>query len=482
LTSLADAAIDYAERGISVFPLRPRAKQPNSKLAPHGYLDASTNVELVRSWWEDAPDANIGLVCAPKFLVLDEDPRNGGDQALEDLFMQAPRYGFGTLTSSTGGGGRHFVFQHPQFDVSVKDIGRGLDIKSKGYIVAPPSIHPSGRAYEWQDPDAPITVIPDWLLQIITSKGKGSTPKVSATTSTNVPIGEGQRNDALFRIGCSLRSAGLSESAIAAALTEENRTRCVPPLPETEVRLIAGSAGRYTPGRSSRTSIGVDVMSAATSTDALVLLNALPLWQGLIRWTGARRCGNTVILERDTGDEVRIDQQHFLTFSKAQTAIWSSTGIVIPTPKRTEIRTLWEQAGTLIGKICMAHYQSRGGAEDDTKLDLIRTFRAAGWPAPSDRTALFSILTNIRNYRRVPHADAAPPCVFCWDGRTWVHPATLQVWLGTVTGGNRRVQVGELREHFALLGFEKGELEAEQGDERVHVDLWQGSAQILEKE
>jgi len=58
---------------------------------------------------------------------------------------------------------------------------------------------------------------------------------------------EGERNDALFRLGCSLRGAGKSEADIQRHLEAENQARCHPPLPIDDVVTIAGSAARYEP-------------------------------------------------------------------------------------------------------------------------------------------------------------------------------------------------------------------------------------------
>lgn len=61
---------------------------------------------------------------------------------------------------------------------------------------------------------------------------------------------EGYRNDYLFRLACSLRGRqGLTEAAIIAAVQEENKVRCDPPLGEKEVETLCKSAGRYTPGK-----------------------------------------------------------------------------------------------------------------------------------------------------------------------------------------------------------------------------------------
>jgi len=61
-------------------------------------------------------------------------------------------------------------------------------------------------------------------------------------------IPEGQRNTALFKLAASLRAKGLSERAIGAALIEENKTLCHPPLSDDEISRIAASAGSYAPG------------------------------------------------------------------------------------------------------------------------------------------------------------------------------------------------------------------------------------------
>jgi hypothetical protein len=179
---------------------------------------------------------------------------------------------------------------------------------------------------------------------------------------------------------------------------------------------------------------------------------------------------------------VRFEQQYIMSFARCQTAIWGATGIVIPTPGRKDIKPLWEQAAELIGKASMENYQERGGSEDDTRLDLVRTFRAAVEQAPQERHDLFALLRQIRHYKREPHAELAPPAVFRWEAAAWVHPATLKIWLGTVSGGNRHVAVGELREHLGLLGFTKAPLETEKDGSRIKLDLWRGPAAVLEDE
>ncbi len=92
------AALDYARRGWPVIPLHTLTadgcschhecssvgKHPRTK---HGLKDATTDKESIRSWWDEWPDANVGIVAGAEsgLVVLDVDPRHGGDESLRRL-------------------------------------------------------------------------------------------------------------------------------------------------------------------------------------------------------------------------------------------------------------------------------------------------------------------------------------------------------------------------------------------------------------
>jgi Bifunctional DNA primase/polymerase, N-terminal/Primase C terminal 1 (PriCT-1) len=200
------------------------------------------------AWWQSCPTANIGTPTGTFSgrVVLDVDPRHGGGESYVKLQQQ---YGEipATLTSRTGGGGLHLVFgsKDPRIRNSAGKLGPGLDIRGEGgYIVVPPSVHATGKCYEWIDPATPIAELPARLASLLLEPDR-PTP----ATSANGCISEGQRNSTLVSLAGTMRKRGMSPGAIEAALLAENTDHCTPPLPELEVRRIAKSVGKYPPGQ-----------------------------------------------------------------------------------------------------------------------------------------------------------------------------------------------------------------------------------------
>lgn len=168
-TRLARASEAYVTRVMwPVFPCVPRGKEP---LTANGFLDATLDVEQVRSWWKRWPNANIGIATDERsgLLAIDVDPRHGGDEelaALEDEFGKLPA----TIEALTGGrdGGRHILFRRPKNARFRSQLCRGVDVKSDGYIIGAPSVHPDGGTYCWEAMSRPLEVeladLPSWVL------------------------------------------------------------------------------------------------------------------------------------------------------------------------------------------------------------------------------------------------------------------------------------------------------------------------------
>jgi hypothetical protein len=179
LSELGRAALTYASRwGLYVLPLIVGSKEPHGRSVPHGYRDASSDPEVIINWWRRAPRANVGIACAPSaLLVIDIDPRNGGDETLGALKRK-----LGDLPTTwralTPGGGLHYYLNHRE-PGELHGLGAGIDIKYHGYVVAPPSIHPNGHRYRWDLGAHPLEthlVGPpaDWLARM--RRRQGETP------------------------------------------------------------------------------------------------------------------------------------------------------------------------------------------------------------------------------------------------------------------------------------------------------------------
>lgn len=195
---LLDHALDYADAGWPVFPLVPRSKRPATA---NGLHDATTDADQIRHWWTSTPQANIGLRPVPGVIVLDVDPRNGGD--LDDL---APLPD--TWAARTGGGGWHLLYRYQGPTVGRVRGATGIDVKtSTGYIVAAPSIHPDGGRYEWIN-DHPVAPLPAHLhtrvrrAPLRPSRGVGRATAPDGLVSVVASATEGNRNNALFWAAC----------------------------------------------------------------------------------------------------------------------------------------------------------------------------------------------------------------------------------------------------------------------------------------
>ena len=243
--STLDHAIDYAARGWHVFPLQPGTKIPLPRTG--GHLDATTDLDQIRRWFDNPYQFNIGIACKPSgLMVLDVDVGKGkvGRESLATIDHLLTE----TLVQRTRNGGLHAVYSRPEGSPTGSKIGfiKDLDLIVGGYIVVAPSVVEGGE-YKWIKED-PVVAAPPILIEYATK----ATPvvEVDPNDATGLEIGEGGRTVALFRLGCALRDQGVSEAALRAALMAENQTRCKPPLDEWEIeRSIASIMARVEPTR-----------------------------------------------------------------------------------------------------------------------------------------------------------------------------------------------------------------------------------------
>ena len=250
---LSEWAVYYAQKGIPVFPLAYRTKVPAIPKSEggNGCKDATTDLDQIKKWWAKYPNANIGAATGFAFDVLDVD--KGG---LETFRKHDDTKNIVCAVKTLKGG--YHVYYTPTIMEMANAAKRlpGLDVRTKGgYVVMPPSfvIEEKGDKffeghYEWVENKAlngkPLPEVPKWVWSAFKRNPEGEKLEVSET------LQEGGRNDALFRLGCALRSKSLNDMEILVALKAINEARCSPPLTPKEVEQIAKSINTYPPGPS----------------------------------------------------------------------------------------------------------------------------------------------------------------------------------------------------------------------------------------
>lgn len=233
-------ALYYAKQGFSVIPIAAGGKKPLIDWKP--YQQARADEELIRSWWTDWPDANVGIVtgAVSGLIVLDIDGPEGAE-SLKKYNLHLPP----TPAVRTGSGGGHYYFEHPGRPCrNFTKKYPGVDFRGDGgYVVAPSSRHKSGNYYEWliTPRDEQLADPPVWLLDLIEQQGTGGRLDPEEWAAD---IPKGQRNDELTRRAGSLLTRGIPAGEVLTMLLAVNEKHCKPPLPEGEVKQIVESIGK----------------------------------------------------------------------------------------------------------------------------------------------------------------------------------------------------------------------------------------------
>ena len=154
--------------GFKIFPISYKNKVPLK-----GYKWKEKATSDFNKIQEDIQDLNQFNLAMPtgkinNIFVLDIDKKNNGFETLKNLEEQLGKLP-DTVTVNTGGGGIHLYFQYPN-DVKITGVanllGDGVDTRTdNNYIVIPPSIHESGKKYEWASGKSIFEIKPKKLPQ-----------------------------------------------------------------------------------------------------------------------------------------------------------------------------------------------------------------------------------------------------------------------------------------------------------------------------
>jgi len=274
--SFLKAALQLADMGFHVFPLRPNSKLP---LISDFVNRATKEHEQIRSWWIDPvlgveQPYNIGICttsynCSQGLVVVDVDNKNdksGSDELLK-LELEGKYFGQ-TLTQETPTGGMHLIFKAAKAVKQGSDVlARGLDIRSHGGYIVGSGSEINGKQYKFNSKVFEVRDCPDWII------ASCSTPKEKSNLEVNLddinesqaiarvkeyleleaPLAfQGDSGDATtYQVACRVKDFGVRpEVAIDLMLGHWNE-RCLPPWDLHELKskvLNAYSYGLLAPG------------------------------------------------------------------------------------------------------------------------------------------------------------------------------------------------------------------------------------------
>jgi hypothetical protein len=148
ITTMLDGALWALERGFKVFPCEERSKNPNFNLMPHGSKGATDDENLVRDWWTEWPNDNVGICGA---IIVDADE---GCATLAEAETWREKVGLpATLAVRTGRRTSYGIQYHYTGSAGSSPYdyeGVSGEVRTGNlYGMAPGSIHPdTGERYE----------------------------------------------------------------------------------------------------------------------------------------------------------------------------------------------------------------------------------------------------------------------------------------------------------------------------------------------
>src|SRR5262249_9216312 len=142
-----------------------------------------------------------------------------------------------TLTVKTGRG-VHFYLEHADALRTQTGVIDHVDLRADGsYVVAPPSVHVTGCAYQFEDRETPIAALPTTLVSQLKA--------VAGFTFDAGGFAEGERNTRLTSIAGTFARQGITGGQLDNCLLSVNANVCDPPLDHAEVMRIGRSVERY---------------------------------------------------------------------------------------------------------------------------------------------------------------------------------------------------------------------------------------------
>ncbi|OQR10171.1 bifunctional DNA primase/polymerase [Ligilactobacillus salivarius] len=238
--------IKMVQRGLYVYPIVPNGKQP---IRNYSYLKATQDIALIKRWFMDEPNINIGLNLAKSnLIVVDIDNHNNDLQAplqsLSNLGYKLPS----DYVERTQSGGLHFYYKSDGIPATRKaKFIDGVDLLSDFVVTSPSNNYKVLNGATLDD----IPQAPKWIIKALDNRAmhkmqdkpttykKYYTGKLIDEIVTGVDAGN--RNNWIASIFGKLLRAGTDPKNAYSLLQLINDNYVSPPLETKELDTVVKS-------------------------------------------------------------------------------------------------------------------------------------------------------------------------------------------------------------------------------------------------
>lgn len=238
MPTINQLAAEYVDSGWSILPVKPDEKRPYMTNWLQ-YTRTRATKDMVDNWFSTLSGAGVGVVTGRISNMVVLDVESWCPVPIEELLKKYPTQ----MVAKSGGGGYHLFYSYPQNVGRVSNrvgVFEGADLRADGgFLVLPPTMHQSGRRYEWVK-RGPLGAFPSGLLDF---QSKPTTQGEGWITEALRGVSEGGRNDTCARLAGYFFKKGLNSDIVEALLMEWNEKND-PPMPVHEVRTTIKSIER----------------------------------------------------------------------------------------------------------------------------------------------------------------------------------------------------------------------------------------------
>jgi len=254
MTGIEDYIWSYYNEGFSIIPLKEKDKKPNIPTWKT-YENTQPTEGEIKTWIDNGLFKNIGIICGAisnNLVVIDIDD----DKIISEIGLKINKImDQGQWVVKTGRGWHIYCRNETNPGGTQKDSDVHIEYRANGgYVVAPPSIHPSGVEYHFFNREHPnqlfslqytdAKALYNDLVQKVKKKRGLTVDAEKPVVDLQKGVPQGNRNDTAFTKANKYQRSGLTKAETTDLLFKWNRKN-KPPLPDSEIIQVIHSAYSY---------------------------------------------------------------------------------------------------------------------------------------------------------------------------------------------------------------------------------------------